>query len=946
MLGQLRKTIILVNCIFFSAFNFLIAQEKIAITTESSLYYDKFENGFSYYIKPAKKDSGKVYLKLLVKVGSLQQDADQPSMAHFLEHMASKGGTHFPEGFKMDEFAEKNVFFQIFTAGRRYVQYDLSVPKDNEHALETALLFYNDILTGLKLKKKDVDSERGVVKQEMVYKIGNQYEEWALEAKLERSLFPCLLETGDFFENLDKFSRKSLVRYYRDWYRPDLMTLIVSGDVGEKKMFVDKIKKNFGKIPPVKDPLKPKACDSLYFSSPNKFVMLKKDTLRGKHNNSVEIQMFYRDPETMQKISTAEGLKRKYMWTAITRILNKRFKEVSESYLRSYDILSRYSYTSHPAAFSIKVRSPYGEGFESLNKALSIVKQFKTYGFTSREWNQAKEETLRGLKAVDSDDPSYWTLQIRDYEIYKEPLEREKYKGLKDWLENLSVTAANKFLFGLLPKYPNDIGIMAPDGSFVENYSAKEFREKLGQANDIPVSLYQPPKTPAALMDVSEKEALEMRNFRDRGTGPFGERIVELSNGVKVVLKENDQPIGLNKGEILIHGFRPTGAGSFGDSLFYSAINAPGIIKNTGTDNLNKFEVNRFLKGKSIWQGVNPYIKNNETGIRGSTKPEDLEELFQLIYLYFTISRKDETAYKDWRQNRIDLYKEGRHRTIISDLQDAISEFTGDRSELPNGFLILEGVKKTEMEEAYAIYHKLFSHAEDFTFIISGALETEKVLPLVRKYLGNLPNSGKTIVDIEKSKNVKKTKTPIYKEFAAPYPNKSSLYKVKFSQNDIKNYSWREELKLKLLGILMNDKIQDLRYEYDLSIYNAGAFGKYENHKYTLQILIDCIPEEFRFIRQICMVLYSQLKEGKYDDTLFNSSRKKLVTYYKKQSSNKNSKLQERLYEYYRNDKIYPKYDEVMEYIGGLKKDDLNKMAVKFFKPLNRSEFVWEANDL
>ncbi|MDT0676484.1 M16 family metallopeptidase [Autumnicola musiva] len=946
MLGQLRKTIIAVICIFYSAFNFLIAQEEIAIITESSLYYDKFENGFSYYIKPAKKDSGKVYLKLLVKVGSLQQDADQPSMAHFLEHMASKGGTHFPEGFKMDEFAEKNVFFQIFTAGKRYVQYDLSVPKDNEHALETALLFYNDILTGLKLRKEDVDSERGVVKQEMVYKIGNRYEERALESKLEKSLFPCLLNTGDFFENLDEFPRESLVRYYRDWYRPELMTLIVSGDVGEKKMVTDKIKETFGKIPPAKNPRKPKACDSLYFAGSNKFVILKKDTLRGKHDKSVEIQMFYRDPETIQKISSAEGLKRKYMWTAITRILNKRFKEESEFYLKSYDILSRYSYTSHPAAFSIKVSSPYGEGSESLNKALSIVKQFKTYGFTSGEWNQAKDEVLRGLKALDSDDPSYWTLQIRDHEIYKEPLDIEKYKGLKDWLENLSFTAANNFLFGLLPKYPNDIGIMAPGGSFVDNYSKKEFREKLRQANEIPVKPYQPPNTPDGLMDVSEKEALEMRNFRDCGTGPFGERIIELSNGVKVVLKENVQPIGLNKEEISIHGFRPKGAAFFGDSLFYSAINAPGIIKNTGTDSLNKFELNRFLKGKSIWQGVNPYIKNNETGIRGSTKPEDLEELFQLIYLYFTVSRKDETAYKDWRQNRIDLYKEGRHRTIISDLQDAISEYTGDRSELPKGFLVLEGIKKTEMEEAYAIYHKLFSNAEDFTFIISGALETEEVLPLVRKYLGNLPNSGKKITDIKKSKNVKEPKTPIYKEFSAPYPNKSSLYKVKFSQNDINNYSWREELKLNLLGILMNNKIQDLRYEYDLSIYNAAAYGKYENNKYTLQILIDCIPEEFRIIRQICMDFYSQLKKGKFDDSFFDSSKKKLVAFYKKQNLNKNSKLQERLYEYYSNGKNYPKYDEVIEYISDLKKDDLIKTAVKYFKPINRSEFVWEANKL
>ena len=49
-------------------------------------------------------------------------------------------------------------------------------------------------------------------------------------------------------ETLESFPHKLIKRFYADWYRPDLMAVIVVGDINVKD-YENKIKKHFGSIP-------------------------------------------------------------------------------------------------------------------------------------------------------------------------------------------------------------------------------------------------------------------------------------------------------------------------------------------------------------------------------------------------------------------------------------------------------------------------------------------------------------------------------------------------------------------------------------------------------------------------------------------------------------------------------------------------------------------------
>ena len=55
----------------------------------------KLDNGLTYYIRQNKRPEKKVELRLVVNVGSINEDDDQQGLAHMAEHMGFNGTTHF-----------------------------------------------------------------------------------------------------------------------------------------------------------------------------------------------------------------------------------------------------------------------------------------------------------------------------------------------------------------------------------------------------------------------------------------------------------------------------------------------------------------------------------------------------------------------------------------------------------------------------------------------------------------------------------------------------------------------------------------------------------------------------------------------------------------------------------------------------------------------------------
>ncbi|HBK87953.1 MAG TPA: peptidase M16, partial [Cytophagales bacterium] len=192
-------------------------------------------NGLTYFIRKNNRPEQKVELRLVIKAGSILEGEDQQGLAHFTEHMAFNGSTHFQKNELVSFLQSIGVKFgadlNAYTSFDETV-YILPIPTDKPENLEKAFLVLEDWASAVAFDPSEIDKERGVVLEEERLGKGAQerMQKKTLPYILEGSLYAKRLPIGQI-DILKTFKPDAITRYYRDWYRPDLMAVIVVGDI-------------------------------------------------------------------------------------------------------------------------------------------------------------------------------------------------------------------------------------------------------------------------------------------------------------------------------------------------------------------------------------------------------------------------------------------------------------------------------------------------------------------------------------------------------------------------------------------------------------------------------------------------------------------------------------------------------------------------------------------
>ena len=120
--------------------------------------------------------------------------------------------------------------------------------------IDQALLMMEDWTNGVTFDPAEVDKERGVI-----------LEEWRLglgaDARMQNTIMPILLQGSRYAErspigtpdSIRNAPYARLKQFYTDWYRPDLMAVIIVGDFDPKAIEAG-IKAHFGPIPAAVSP--------------------------------------------------------------------------------------------------------------------------------------------------------------------------------------------------------------------------------------------------------------------------------------------------------------------------------------------------------------------------------------------------------------------------------------------------------------------------------------------------------------------------------------------------------------------------------------------------------------------------------------------------------------------------------------------------------------------
>ena len=208
-----------------------------------------------------------------------------------------------------------------------------------------------------------------------------------------------------------------------------------------------------------------------------------------------------------------------------------------------------------------------------------------------------------------------------------------------------------------------------------------------------------------------------------------------LGNGVRVILKPTD----FKDDQVLVRAFSPGGFSLSSIENHLSASSADQMVALGGVGSFNRVDLMKKLAGKSA--SVSPSISENTEGFSGQASPQDMETLFQLIYLYFTAPRKDEVAFQALT-SQLEAVLANRDADPMIAFQDTLL-LTMSQGHPRVRPMDLEAFQEIDLDEAFSFYQDRFADASDFTFLFVGALDTGELKPLVETYLGGLPNIGR-----------------------------------------------------------------------------------------------------------------------------------------------------------------------------------------------------------
>ena len=225
----------------------IVAKE---LPKEKSLIEGEFENGFKYSIIKNGKPKNRAEFRLIVKVGSLEEDDDQKGVAHFVEHMAFNGSKHFKKNELIKYLESIGVKFGSHlnaSTGYEKTLYKLTVPLKQEY-LEKSFLVFEDWASGLNFDKEEFNKERGVILEEArsrdtaSFRIYNRYKSMVFEGTKYLDRLP--IGDLDIIKNISVERAKD---FYNEWYRPEHMHFIAVGDF-EVETIKELIKKHFSTL--------------------------------------------------------------------------------------------------------------------------------------------------------------------------------------------------------------------------------------------------------------------------------------------------------------------------------------------------------------------------------------------------------------------------------------------------------------------------------------------------------------------------------------------------------------------------------------------------------------------------------------------------------------------------------------------------------------------------
>ncbi len=815
-------------------------------------------NGLTYYIMPHHKPEQRASLWLAVNAGALQEDDDQRGLAHFVEHMAFNGTAKYGKQAIIDYLEKIGMEFgpdvNAYTSFDETV-YQLQVPTDDPSYVATGLDILREWAGNISFEAVEVDKERGVVLEE--WRLGKGPFERIFDQQVPvifgGTRYAQRLPIGKP-EILKAAPKDALVRYYRDWYRPDLMAVMVVGDV-DPKAIEAAITARFGDLRAPATP-RPRTTGGALDTSGTKIAI---HTDRELPRAMVSVQNLF-----PRRGESTLGHFREYVIDSLYHtMLRARLAELGRRPEAPYSFAfsATGSETREFEVFQRGAMAKDGQLAATLSSLLAEVLRVERHGFTATEFERAKRETVQRTEQSAAE----WDKE--DAYSYVDEMTRNFFEG--------------EFMIGRQAEHEHTARFVAEITLAEVNAAARSW----GGASNRAVLIAAPASAKGvptkaeveAILAAAEKTTLEpwvdtpppaalMATAPTPGAIEAESTIAEvgvtewrLANGARVVIKPttfDNQTVSLSINSI-------GGTALVPDRDFDHARAAVEAATAGGVGALSDGDLDRLMQGHSVM--LFPWLSEQNEGMWAQSSVADLELLLQLVHLRLGPPRRDPVAFEAWRQAQI---------TVV-ERRDAVPETAfGDRTrELMSGGhlrrkpVTAAALRAVDLDRALAIYRDRFGDVSDFTFVFTGNVDVAALRPLVETYLASLP--GKRKPEKRKDLGVKPPKGKLVRTFEFGSEPKAR-FELTFHADE--RWSKDAERDLGILGDVLAIRLREILREDMGGVYGVGAWGwlsRATPQRRSFSIRFGCAPENVEALRAAVFTEIARLqKEGVTQDYL------------------------------------------------------------------------------
>jgi len=808
------------------------------------------ENGVRYLIRANQRPEARAEIRLVVQAGSVLEDDDQLGLAHFVEHMAFNGTEHFAKQQLVDYM--ESIGMRLGPHVNAYTSFDetvymLTIPTDTASVVEKAFQVLEDWAHLLSFDPEEIEKERGVV-----------VEEWRLgrgaAARMRDEQFPILFKGSRYAERLpigtkemiETFTPAALKRFYSDWYRPDLMSVVAVGDF-DLETIEGLIKQHFSRL---QEPEHPRPRQA--FDVPDNEETLFAIASDPEATNTT-VGVLYKQP--LRDQSTMGAYRQSLVEQLYNGILGARLFELTQQadppFLMAYSDQGRFIGAKEVYQLFALVKD--GGVETGLRALLTEGERVARFGFTPSELERQKSDLLRGFEQAfaerDKRESGSYAAEYIRHVLEDEPIPgiEMEYELVQRFVPSIHLEEINKLAREWIVDRNRVFMVSAPQKEGVAVAGESDLNRVVAEVAAAQIAPYEDAVVDVPLLpDLPEPAAILSEEHNDT----IDVTTWTLANGVRVLLKPTD----FQDDEIVFSAYSPGGTSLVSDEDYIAASTATTVVTQGGVGPFNVIELQKALAGKAV--RVSPSIGSLTEGMSGEASPKDVETMFELIYAYFTEPRRDSTAF----QALLAQYKgmlENRSASPEAAFYDTIQVTMSQGHPRARPFSVAM-ISDMDLDKSFAFYRDRFADASDFTFVFVGNFDIDSLRPLIQTYVGGLPSTRR--VETWRDVGIENPTGVIHKVVHKGVEPKSETQIIFTGAFD---YTAENRHLVRSLASALQTRLRD-RLREDLggtySVSVSGGYEKFPRPVFTMRIMFGSAPER---VDELTAVVFQEIAKFK-----------------------------------------------------------------------------------